>query len=441
MLGEVTVNVDETQARLTLIEAQQNRLEAENADLKDKNANLTQHVDRLSQENTNQANQLSQYHLENVNLTNYVHNLEAELTHFHETPASKRVSFHARLQTNQQVRGPNPVIMKTVLSNEVSQAVEWSPSPADGAVIGACVGQDVTLDWNYTLAQGETVEDIKWYITDGRSNQMIALFGGDNEMRAENAYLTQQVARLNQENINQANQLSHMGNKDKRGPKRKQADRGRMYQVEQENTSLKEELAHCRKGMEDAKRVADEAKYEAGVARAQAGDLEQYGRRYNVRVFGVKEDDDETAQQCEEKVLRIINEKLELKGIKSADVDAIHRLGKKPKPRRAEQNHSDSDSDTESRPRAIIVRFVSRKCTQDVLRNRRKLRGTKISIAEDLSRDRYRLLRQVKEKEVDDAWSRDGKIFVKVVWLKAYSTSYYWSDTAVFSGFLLDADE
>ncbi|KAK7484723.1 hypothetical protein BaRGS_00024008 [Batillaria attramentaria] len=166
--------------------------------------------------------------------------------------------------------------------------------------------------------------------------------------------------------------------------------------------------------MEDAKRVADEAKYEAGVARAQAGDLEQYGRRYNVRVFGVKEDDDETVQQCEEKVLRIINEKLELKGIKSADVDAIHRLGKKPKPRRAEQNHSDSDSDTESRPRAIIVRFVSRKCTQDVLRNRRKLRGTKISIAEDLARDRYRLLRQVKEKEVDDAWSRDGKIFVKV---------------------------
>ncbi|KAK7473444.1 hypothetical protein BaRGS_00035320 [Batillaria attramentaria] len=190
--------------------------------------------------------------------------------------------------------------------------------------------------------------------------------------------------------------------------------RGRMYQVEQENTSLKEELAQCRKEMEDAKRVADEAKYEAGVARAQAGDLEQYGRRYNVRVFGVKEDDDETVQQCEEKVLRIINEKLELKGIKSADVDAIHRLGKKPKPRRAEQNHSDSDSDTESRPRAIIVRFVSRKCTQDVLRNRRKLRGTKISIAEDLARDRYRLLRQVKEKEVDDAWSRDGKIFVKV---------------------------
>nr|KAG5691870.1 hypothetical protein BaRGS_033474 [Batillaria attramentaria] len=205
-----------------------------------------------------------------------------------------------------------------------------------------------------------------------------------------------------------------MGNKDKRGPKRKQADRGRMYQVEQENTSLKEELAQCRKEMEDAKRVADEAKYEAGVARAQAGDLEQYGRRYNVRVFGVKEDDDETVQQCEEKVLRIINEKLELKGIKSADVDAIHRLGKKPKPRRAEQNHSDSDSDTESRPRAIIVRFVSRKCTQDVLRNRRKLRGTKISIAEDLARDRYRLLRQVKEKEVDDAWSRDGKIFVKM---------------------------
>nr|KAG5708204.1 hypothetical protein BaRGS_021138 [Batillaria attramentaria] len=63
MLGEVTVNVDETQARLTLIEAHQkasdNEMRAENADLKDKNANLTQQVARLIQENINQANQLS----------------------------------------------------------------------------------------------------------------------------------------------------------------------------------------------------------------------------------------------------------------------------------------------------------------------------------------------------------------------------------------------
>nr|KAG5708206.1 hypothetical protein BaRGS_021140 [Batillaria attramentaria] len=138
MLGEVTVNVDETQARLTLIEAHQ---KASDNEMRAENANLTQQVARLNQENINQANQLSQYHLENVNLTNYVHNLQSELTLFH-----------------------------------VSQAVEWSPSPADGAVIGACVGQDVTLDWNYTLAQGETVEDIKWFSTDDRSNQMIAFF-------------------------------------------------------------------------------------------------------------------------------------------------------------------------------------------------------------------------------------------------------------------------
>nr|KAG5708210.1 hypothetical protein BaRGS_021144 [Batillaria attramentaria] len=121
MLGEVIVNVDETQARLTLIEAHQktsdNEMRAVDADLKDKNANLTQQVARLNQENVIQANQLSQYHLENVNLTNYVDNLQSELTLFHEA-ASKRVSFHAKLQTTQQVRDPNPVIMKTVLNNE-----------------------------------------------------------------------------------------------------------------------------------------------------------------------------------------------------------------------------------------------------------------------------------------------------------------------------------
>ncbi|KAK7499206.1 hypothetical protein BaRGS_00009466, partial [Batillaria attramentaria] len=45
-------------------------------------------VEVFWKENTNQANQLSQYHLENVNLTNYVHNLEAELTHFHAPPST-----------------------------------------------------------------------------------------------------------------------------------------------------------------------------------------------------------------------------------------------------------------------------------------------------------------------------------------------------------------
>nr|KAG5708208.1 hypothetical protein BaRGS_021142 [Batillaria attramentaria] len=76
-----------------------------------------------------------------------------------------------------------------------SQAVEWSPSPADGAVIGACVGQDVTLDWNYTLAQGETVEDIKWFSTDERSNQMIAFFASDS-IREVTVHVDEMQARL-----------------------------------------------------------------------------------------------------------------------------------------------------------------------------------------------------------------------------------------------------
>nr|KAG5708212.1 hypothetical protein BaRGS_021146 [Batillaria attramentaria] len=90
------------------------------------NMNLTDQLNQYHRDNMNLTDQLNQYHRHNMNLTDHVQRLETRLNQYH-----------------------------------VSQAVEWSPSPTDGAVIGACVGQDVTLDWNYTLAQGETVEDIK----------------------------------------------------------------------------------------------------------------------------------------------------------------------------------------------------------------------------------------------------------------------------------------
>ncbi|KAK7499199.1 hypothetical protein BaRGS_00009459 [Batillaria attramentaria] len=73
MLREVTVYVDEMQARLTLIEAHQRALES---GLKTENANLTQHVQGLEtqlnqyhRDNMNLTDQLNQYHRDNMNVT------------------------------------------------------------------------------------------------------------------------------------------------------------------------------------------------------------------------------------------------------------------------------------------------------------------------------------------------------------------------------------
>ncbi|KAK7456943.1 hypothetical protein BaRGS_00039299 [Batillaria attramentaria] len=75
---------------------------------------------------------------------------------------------------------------------------------------------------------------------------------------------------------------------------------------------------------------------------------------------------------------------------------------------------NDSDSDEENRPRAIIVRFVSRKSVQAVLSNRRKLKNSRIVITEDLTVPRYQLLMKCRNHEaVENAWSSNGKILVK----------------------------
>lgn len=41
--------------------------------------------------------------------------------------------------------------------------LEWTSDLQDGAAVYACEGDNVTLPWGYTLQNGETVEDIKWY--------------------------------------------------------------------------------------------------------------------------------------------------------------------------------------------------------------------------------------------------------------------------------------
>ena len=69
----------------------------------------------------------------------------------------------------------------------------------------------------------------------------------------------------------------------------------------------------------------------------------------------------------------------------------------------------------QTRHRPIIVRFASRRDAQNVLRERKNLKGTKIVCVEDLTNERYSLLRKAKDNDrVESAWSSRGKILVKL---------------------------
>ena len=122
-------------------------------------------------------------------------------------------------------------------------------------------------------------------------------------------------------------------------------------------------------------------------------DLEQYQRRQCLRIFGVKEEETEDT----DKIVAEVSQKIGAE-VQACDIDRSHRVGRR-------------DGD---RPRPIIVKFVSYRKRSEVYRNKRQLKGSGITIREDLTRQRHGLLREAITKfGLHNVWTQDGVIVVK----------------------------
>lgn len=108
---------------------------------------------------------------------------------------------------------------------------------------------------------------------------------------------------------------------------------------------------------------------ESTVQRQQQkiSDMEDRARRNNLIVFGENECVNETLQGLEDKVIKNIFSAL--LGINPTSVERIHILGKK----------------RDDRDRPIILRLYDYNEKIAIFKNYRKLKGTKISIADDYS--------------------------------------------------------
>jgi hypothetical protein len=177
-----------------------------------------------------------------------------------------------------------------------------------------------------------------------------------------------------------------------------------IFNLQKENECLKKELAEVRSKQEAIQSVANVVSIKTNKAYDRSNFNEQYSRNYNLRIYFVDEPEGETAKQCEEAVLKLFHEKLELRNIKSSDLDAVHRLGKK----------------ADNKPRGIIVRFVSRRTREEVISQRKKLKkrpgqtSKAVVIVEDLTKDNYVLYNRARATEAaKECWTKMGKIFVK----------------------------
>ena len=132
--------------------------------------------------------------------------------------------------------------------------------------------------------------------------------------------------------------------------------KGDVFDLQRENARLKAQLDQRQKGQEALKAQVQEAVFNAKLAEERSERNKQYSRRNNIKVLFIKElvDSFESAEKSEEKALRVFHDKLGPRYIKPEHIEAAHRVGKK----------------VEGKTRPIIVKFVSRKMKQDVIKNR-----------------------------------------------------------------------
>ena len=127
----------------------------------------------------------------------------------------------------------------------------------------------------------------------------------------------------------------------------------------------------------------------------QVNALEQYDRRLNLVIHGIKESDGE---DCDKLALNLFLNKVKVP-MSATDIQRSHRLGA---PRRNGQ----------SRP--IIVRFVSYKTRREVLVRKKILKESDphVTITENLTRANLELFHLARNSGFfERVWTRDGSIF------------------------------
>ena len=156
--------------------------------------------------------------------------------------------------------------------------------------------------------------------------------------------------------------------------------------------------------MDKLQELENEIKSVKKVARQAviiANGAEQYGGLRSIRIRGI---DVKTEDNCIEKVVGFLHSAWGLWHISSHDIQAAHLL-----PR----TKTRSSLAGTYPPTQVIVKFFRKSIRKEVMRCRKKLKGTTFSISEDLTGLNLQLINRLKTvKNFSSVWSRKGKIYV-----------------------------
>ena len=160
---------------------------------------------------------------------------------------------------------------------------------------------------------------------------------------------------------------------------------------------------------------------ENAFLKIKVDDQEQYTRRASVRVFGVPET---TPGSCDEKVLALCNTHMKLEPpLQLEDIEVSHRAGGNRGAAETNQGHPRPPT---AGPRAILVKFVSRRTKARVMQSKKKLRSVTeegdafpnpVFVSDDLTPRRAKLAFEArglkKRGKIRDTWIFDSRVLIK----------------------------
>ena len=175
--------------------------------------------------------------------------------------------------------------------------------------------------------------------------------------------------------------------------------RSEIHDLHVENDSLKQSVEELKSENEYLHTKINQLEFQVNLIGKQSHHNAQYSRRNNLRFFGIREVEGENVY---DRIVDIVKSKLYINDFSHSEIDVAHRVG-----------YPDNDNPDDPKPRAIIVRFVRRTMRDRVIRSRKALAKSRMSITEDLTKQNLQLLNNAKKHDaVESAWSSEGRIMV-----------------------------
>ncbi|XP_050399971.1 uncharacterized protein LOC126817162 isoform X2 [Patella vulgata] len=168
--------------------------------------------------------------------------------------------------------------------------------------------------------------------------------------------------------------------------------------ITSENTKLKLQVDIITYKNNQLETELQDTKDVATLSLQRVNDLEQWTRRSSVRIYGLPDNQHESFTESINKSLDVFD-KIGVQ-MPPEHIGIAHRLG----PFKV------------GKCRGIIVKFISRKDKFNVMKNRRNLKGSNITIREDLTRINSQLLHKTLISPLAfQTWSIEGVIYAKLV--------------------------